>query len=46
MPLDTFIEETFSGLEQGHEDVAVGFSKQAWNALEPARLKIYRGMNS
>ncbi|MCJ1468006.1 hypothetical protein MMC07_006632 [Pseudocyphellaria aurata] len=45
MPLDAFIEETFVGLDQGHENVAVGFCKPWWDALEPTRLKLFQGLN-
>lgn len=42
MPLDAFTEETFSGLEQGEENIAVGSSKDTWGALEPLRYKKFQ----
>lgn len=42
MPLGAFTEETFSGLEQGEENIAVGISKETWGALEPLRFKMFQ----
>lgn len=42
MPLQEFVSETWDGLQAGHDAIAVGMSKQAWDGFETKRIEIFK----
>lgn len=44
MPLDEFTEEAWKGLVGGEEDIAVGTSKNGYEAVEVGRKKVFAKM--
>jgi len=44
MPLNEFTDEAWQGLQDGHEDVMVGFAKGMVSKVEPGRRSAFEGM--
>lgn len=44
MPLDTFTDEAYEGLNAGKEEVPVGMAKGWYDAIEPQRQVKYQQM--
>lgn len=42
MPIDEFTNEAWEGLNSGKEEIAVGFAKNSYDAIEPKRQEIFQ----
>lgn len=45
MPLDDFIEQSWAGLVNGDDQIAVGMAETAFNGFEDLRQGIFHKMN-
>jgi hypothetical protein len=46
MPLNEFTDAAWAGLRDGKDSIPVGDAQKGFDALEPARKKIFDFMNS